>query len=121
MDRLRVLQHVEFLKFIFEVFSQDTNIVVALIADNCNTNRLIAEILHKPLSGCSSYRFNITVVEFMSCHNGLINKISIAMSKLRFPVRAAKLSKHSEPQVLGANRTRWSSTYVMLNQYSKIQ
>ena len=113
--------HVEFLDFVLEVFGQDMNNVVALIADNCNTNRLIAEILDKPLLGCNSHRFNIAVVEFMSCHNGLINKISILMSKLRFPVAAAKLRKHTELRALGANRTRWSSTFVMLNRYLQIR
>ena len=43
------------------------------------------------------------------------------MSKLRFPVGAAKMSKFTDLKALIANRTRWSSTYVMLQRYLEIR
>ncbi len=43
------------------------------------------------------------------------------MSKLRFLVSAAKLRRYTELKALGANRTRWSSTYVILERYLRVR
>ena len=83
--------HIEFLKFLLEVFGKDISNMVAFIAYNSNTNRLIAQLCDKPLMGCNSHRFNVAVVDYMSTHTDAIDRVAVLISKLRSPVSAAKL------------------------------
>jgi len=65
--------------------------VVGLIADNCSTNRLVAQKCGKPLLGCNRHRFNIALVDYIPQFNTVIDKVSTLMCRLRYPVAVAKL------------------------------
>ena len=69
--------------------------VVALIADNCETNKALARLCEVPLIGCHSHRLALAVKEYLKPHDKLISKVNALMGKLRTPKIAAKLREHS--------------------------
>ncbi len=113
--------HVEFLEFVLEVYGMSLENVVASITDNCSTNKSISERYSKPLLGCSSHGYNSAVTDFIDTHKVVIEKVSVLMSKLRYPVAAAKLRENKHLKAIVTNRTRWSSTCNMLKMYLQIR
>ena len=64
--------------------------VVALIADNCETNKALADICNVPLVGCHSHRLALAVKEYLTNKDELIQKVNTLMGKSKAPKTAAE-------------------------------
>lgn len=103
----------QFLEFVLEVYDLTWESVVALIGDNCNTNKALANRIEKQLIGCASRRYNV-----VDNHIETVNEI---MKKLKTLNAAAKLRKRTPLRARTRNETRWSSTFEMLLRYRKLK
>ena len=90
---------------------------VALIADNCETNKALARLCEEPLIGCHSHRLALAVKEYLKPHDKLISKVNALMGKLRTPKIAAELRKHSPLRPFQFGITRWLSVMQMFERY----
>ena len=114
-------EHVGYLSYVLELFGYSFENVVALICDNCNTNKSIANKLSVPLIGCASHRFNLAVQDILSEHETLLFKVHALMKKLRTPLMAARLAKQTPLNAKTQNVTRWSSSFDMLRRYNELR
>lgn len=114
-------EHVGYLSYVLELFGYSFENVVALIGDNCNTNKSIANKLSLPLIGCASHRFNLAVQDILSEHETLLFKVHALMKKLRTPLMAARLAKQTPLNAKTQNVTRWSSSFDMLRRYNELR
>lgn len=115
-------EHVEFLTFqLEEVYKKSWCNVVCIVADNCNTNKAIANSVGVPLVGCASHRFNLAVEDILQEDDDFVQKIYAIMSKLRNPTLSAKLFCLCGLRSKTANETRWSSTFEMFKRYMQIR
>ncbi len=112
---------VEFLKFTLEIYGKGVEDVVALIGDNCNSNKAVATNLRCQFIGCSSHRLNLAVKAIIADEQYIIDRVHEVMEKLRYPIAAAKLRKLTYLTSQLNNDTRWSSTYAMLDRYKKLR
>ena len=62
---LNATEHVTFLETVLEIFDRTPANVVAVVADNCELNKAICDILMKPLIGCASHRFALAVQDWL--------------------------------------------------------
>ena len=95
--------------------------VIALIADNCETNKALADLCEVPLIGCSSHRLALAVKELLKPHETLLNKINMIMGKLNSPKMSAELRKLTPLRPIQQGATRWLSTMQMLERYLSIK
>ncbi|ETV82390.1 hypothetical protein H257_05042 [Aphanomyces astaci] len=65
-DSLSAAAHVQYLNFVLGVYAKDRGNVVALIGDNCSTNRAFARTADAPMIGCASHRFNLFVGDVLA-------------------------------------------------------
>ncbi|KAH9132292.1 hypothetical protein AeRB84_021278 [Aphanomyces euteiches] len=120
-DSLSALSHKTYFKFELELFGKSLENVVALIGDNCSTNRALARLCGIPLVGCASHRMNLFVCTILTDHEELVNLVNELMRKLRHVVPAAKLRRLTPLKAKMKNSTRWSSTNHMLQRYVEIK
>ena len=62
-----------------KVYDKSMNHVTALIGDNCETKRVLANLLNTPLIGCPSHRFNLAVKVATKEHEQLLSKVNTLM------------------------------------------
>ena len=120
-ESLNAESHIAFFEFILEQFGKSWSNVVALIGDNCSTNRSFAAKVNINFIGCASHRFNLAMKSYLGEYEMLLRKINEIMSKLKNLIPAAKLRVHTKLKAKSRNVTRWSSTYEMLHRYSEIR
>ena len=113
--------HMEYLEFVLEIFGKSMSNVVALLGDNCATNRKFSKNAGIALVGCASHRLNLAVKEWLKPHSDLISKLNALMKKLRTPIVAGALRTKTHLRAKCNNVTRWSSTAAMLERYQKIK
>eukprot|EP00171_Calliarthron_tuberculosum_P021824 IDg21824t1 len=113
--------HYLFACFVLDLYGKSFNNVVALIGDNCETNKLFATLAGTYFVGCASHRFNLAVHDLASDSQHIINKVQSLMRKLKHPIPAAKLRKFTHLRAKLSNVTRWSSTVNMLKRYCEIR
>lgn len=103
-------------------YEQPWEAVVFMVDDNCSVNQSIGHRVGEiPLIGCASHGFALAVKDFMQCDEGLIDKIQKLMKKLSTVKGKALLRSHTSLAPIMRNDTRWSSTYEMLQRYTKLE
>jgi hypothetical protein len=120
-DELTAEAHHQFLSDVLQSYGKEWKNVVALIGDNCSTNRAFARRACCNLIGCASHRFNLAVKDIIDPYQNLITKVNSVMKKMKNIIPSAKLRKVTHLKPKCANATRWSSTYQMLERYDKIK
>ena len=76
--------------------------------------------MNKSLIGCASQKLNLTVQDILKPHSMILGKENSLMKKLRTPIGAAQLKKHSNLKALTNNATKCSSSYQMLSRYVQL-
>lgn len=114
-------EHIEYLRYVLELFQFTFENVICIIGDNCNTNKSISNKLSIPMIGCASHRYNLAVQDILSEHEELLSKINTLMIKLKSLLLGAKLMKITGLKARTRNQTRWSSTFQMLVRYLDIK
>ncbi|ETL33178.1 hypothetical protein L916_14313 [Phytophthora nicotianae] len=92
-----------------------------LVGDNCSVNKRLADIMGVPLVGCASHRLNLAVRDYLAPHELALEEVQQLMCKLRTLKQAAKLRLKTSLVPIMRQDTRWSSTFMMLKRYYKLQ
>jgi hypothetical protein len=119
-------QHVEFFEATLELYGKSLTNVVALIGDNCNTNKACADRAGCPLIGCASHKLNLAVQEWIKVEetvgvSKLLEAVKTLMSKLTNLKNAARLRELTDLAAVQPNETRWSGWYQMLRRYQRLE
>lgn len=110
-------EHISFLSYVLGNFGKSFENVIALVGDNCATNQSIGTKLKKPLIGCVSHRFQLSVREVIAEDEDAVKCVHSLMVKLRTPLLRAKLYEHTHLRAKLSNDTRWTSIYEMLRRH----
>jgi hypothetical protein len=113
--------HIEFLRFTLSHYDLTLDTISFIVADNCNCNKSIAELLKKPMIGCASHRLNLGVKNYYAEHEALLGKVNALMYKLNTLKNAGRLRRITHLSGRRRNFTRWSSTFLMLKRYSELR
>ena len=100
-------QYIVLLNETLQLYGKSIDKVEALIADNCEVNKSIAEKLKKLLNGCASHMFQLAVNDYIADVMPIIVKIHNIMTKPRTLKLAAKLRNLSTLCPMTYNATRW--------------
>lgn len=97
-----------------------------MLADNVTCNRNLADLMQIPHIGCYSHRLNLWVKCYTEQYEPLLGAVNDLMLKLRTLKGAAALQKAYDDGeykyvALHRNKTRWSSTFNMLQRFLKIR
>lgn len=114
---LKAEEHLEFMDYILGLYEKSWDNVVALVGDNCGTNRKTARIVNKPLVGCASHRYNLAVRQVVEESQSLVDQVQQLMVQLRTLIGAAKLRKVTDLRAKLSCATRWDSVGIMLKRY----
>ncbi|ETI51039.1 hypothetical protein F442_05587 [Phytophthora nicotianae P10297] len=76
-------EHVEFLDMVLDHYKLDIANMVAIVADNMETNKAISRRISVLLIGCAAHRFNLAVRKWLEPQMHLIKKVSALMKKLK--------------------------------------
>ena len=107
--------------FVLNLYGKSFANVIAIIGDNCASNRKLARIVDKALCGCASHRYNLCVKDIMQKSQVMIEKVNLMMMKLRYLIPAAQLRAYTPLRAKCNNPTRCSSTSAMLCRYFGIK
>lgn len=113
--------HVEFIEYVLSVYNKNLENVVAITGDNAEVNKSIANLCKMPLIGCASHKFNLAVSAYLNNQEVLLDKINMLMGKLKSLKLAGRLREKTPLQPLQRNKTRWSSTYDMIERYIQLK
>ena len=113
-------QHIELLNETFQLYGKSPD-NVALIADNCEVNKSIAEKMKKPMIACASHRFQLAVNDYIADVMPIIVKLHNIMTKLRTLKLAAKLRNLSTLRPMTYSATRWGSSFAMISRYRELK
>lgn len=94
--------------------------VVYIFGENCNTNKFIATAFSLPFRDFPSHRFNFTIQNISEEVDEIMKSIVHIMICIRRIVPAAKLQKLTSLKQVLMTKTRWSSTYKMMEHYQSI-
>ena len=108
-------------QFVLEIFDRTPANVLAVVADNCELNKAICDILLKPLIGCASHCLVLAVQDYIKGNQSVINKIHQLMVKLRGVKLSAKLRQHTNLRPVLFNATRRSSVFDMICLYREFK
>lgn len=114
-------QHIQFCNFVLTLYNKTLDNVVALIGDNCSTNKAFARKADRKFVGCYSHRFNLAVKDVLNESKDELEKVRKIMIKLRTPIAAGKLRHMTPLKAQVSNATRWSSSFVMIKRYREIR
>lgn len=121
-DNFSADAHYDLIKFVVTiVFGKSMECIVAIIGDNCNTNRALGRHFNAHFVGCYSHRFNLAVKDVLTNNTLTIEKVQKIMKKLSCQLPAAKLRRFTHLKAKQNNVTRWSSTYDMLKRYVELR
>ena len=112
--------HKDLLDWVSELYGKTLDNVVAIIGDNAEVNKALANLCGKPLIGCASHRFNLAIKVILKEQEHLIGRIQDINVKLKSLKLRGNLRSHTELEPKLRNDTRWSSTYQMLERYIKL-
>lgn len=84
-------------------------------------NPATARQLQCPFIGCASHRFNLAVQEFFSKYDESLESIHNLMKQLKTLKNGGALRTKTDILPILRNKTRWSSTYAMLNRFFKLK
>lgn len=94
--------HKTFLTFTLDLYGRSWRNVVALVGENCDTNKRTARLANVLFLGCVSYGFNRTVMEEVVKESQvLFDKVHKLMFQRRNLIKASKLRQitHFKPAV----------------------
>ena len=98
--------------------------IIALVGDHAAVNGCISNKIKCPIIGCASHRFNLAVdcwLEKNPRYMEIIELVWEVMKKARTLKVAAKLRDLECLAAVDYIKTRWSSKWVILNRYLKIE
>ncbi|ETL48485.1 hypothetical protein L916_01921 [Phytophthora nicotianae] len=103
-------------------YNKPWDAVPFMVADNCSVNQYIGSREGGlPMVGCASHRFKLAVTDYLTSYKALQSKIHALMTKLRTIKGSAILRRVTDLSPLLQNDTRWSSTYAMVQWYTKLE
>lgn len=108
------------LLFVLFVFSKSMENVVAVIADNCQTNRAMARRIGPTFVGGHRHRFNICLQDIIDQHKDVLMSVQLLMCKLSYQIPAAKVQALIHLKDILVNKTRWSSPYNILRGFQDL-
>lgn len=115
-------QHKEFVEWVLvNIFHKSLDNVVAIIGDNCDTNKAFSNLFAKPFVGCASHRYNLAINNLLDKWKESLDKVNALMGKLKNLKLAGELRRYTELRPITRNATRWSSTASMVKRYFKIK
>lgn len=109
------------MNFVLENYEKSWENIICFIGDNCAVSQSLANKTKKQMVGCQSHRFNLALQDILRDHEDVLEKVNKVMSKLKDPVPAGKLRKHTPLVAKTRNVTRWGSTFIMLERYCAIK
>jgi hypothetical protein len=112
--------HCEYLHTVLQMYNRKVSDVLFLVADNCPTNKKVAEIMRVYFIGCFSHRFNLAVNLYLASVESIIIKVEGVMRKLRTLKLAGQLRQKNHLRAILRNVTRWSSTYKMTKRFLEL-
>ena len=118
---LDAYEHKYFLTYVLSVFGKSMESVVAVVVDNCFTNRAIERKIGAIFVGCYSHRYNLEIKDILCEFDEAIEQVHKLMKKLSYQIPAPKLRALIPLKAVCANVTRWSSTFHMLRRYDRIR
>jgi len=114
--------HYEFVKWVLEsVYNKSMDNIVAIIGDNCETNKAMCDLCELPFIGCASHRFNLAVKNWLEKYEPVLNKVNVLMGKLKNLKLSGALRRVTDLRPVQRNVTRWSSTTDMVHRYLKLK
>lgn len=112
-------EHIATLDFVMSLYEKSSDWAIALVGDNCPTNRSMATKLQIPFIGCASHLWNLWVEDYLKEYAEHIKVIHFLMTELKTPRNAAIL-REKTPLVainIPQNRTRWGIQMDMIERY----
>lgn len=119
-ENFRAVDHIEHLKYILDCYGKSVANVCFLSLDNENTNRSISNRINIPMIGCAAHRLNLAMDKWIESIPE-IEKVHDLMKKLRTLKVAGWLRKRTAMAAEDYNKTRWLSTYKMLQKYFRLE
>ncbi len=118
--------HVRFFEDIMHIYGVNVHeYSLCQVADNCNTNTLIASLLEIPHVGCASYRLHLEVRRMIARDSRLSKTIdsvhkTMKCCKQRMKNRAL-LRNICDLNPIVADETWWSSIYHTIDRFTKLR
>jgi hAT family C-terminal dimerisation region len=123
-------QHIEYIRAVMKKYNRSAANILYFVADNCNTNRKVANDIGIPLLGCSSHKLNLAVTKFLGDEENaisgrfenqerwrLLTIITNLMVKLKTIKGKAVLSEFTDYVALKPSETRWNGHYRMCRRF----
>eukprot|EP00924_Labyrinthula_sp_SR-Ha-C_P016103 augustus_masked-scaffold_4-processed-gene-19.17-mRNA-1 protein AED:0.26 eAED:0.28 QI:0/-1/0/1/-1/1/1/0/578 len=115
---------VPFLKNLMIKFGLDESLLVAIVADNTNTNKKVCRDLGTQFVGCLSHRVALGVRAYIRSQPELseaLDKVQLLFRKIKKSKKlTAALRKYTDKVVILPNVTRWSGKFLMMKRYLEI-
>eukprot|EP00924_Labyrinthula_sp_SR-Ha-C_P000549 augustus_masked-scaffold_27-processed-gene-2.5-mRNA-1 protein AED:0.62 eAED:0.64 QI:0/0/0/1/1/1/2/0/355 len=115
---------VPFLKNLMNKFGLDESLLVAIVADNTNTNKKVCRDLGTQFVGCISHHLALGVRAFIKSETLLdeaLDKVQLLFRKIKKSKKlTAALRKYTDKVVILPNVTRWSGKFLMMKRYLEI-
>lgn len=118
---LNTSEHEYMIRWVLELFGKSFDNVVTIIGDNISTNHALADLAECHFIGCASHRLNLAVQDFLQPYQGVLSRVRDLTRKLRNLKSAAELRKHTNLKPKLDCPTRWSSSFEMVERYSKLR
>ncbi len=113
--------HKEFIEFTLSLYDKNLNNVVAIIGDNAEVNRATSRLCKIPIIGCSSHKLHLAITQYLCRYQDLLDKVNGIMCKLRSFKLSGKLRTQTNLRPVQRNKTRWLSTFEMIDRYLRLK
>ncbi len=104
----------EFFYFVLDLFNATAENVVALVDDNCSTNKLLSRKLGINLVSCVSHRYALAMKDLLVLYKSVHDKVQKVMAHFRYLIPSARLKKFTPLKLKIRNCTRWSLSIDIL-------
>eukprot|EP00924_Labyrinthula_sp_SR-Ha-C_P009452 augustus_masked-scaffold_2-processed-gene-24.40-mRNA-1 protein AED:0.42 eAED:0.42 QI:0/-1/0/1/-1/1/1/0/452 len=115
---------VPFLKNLMNKFGLNESLLVAIVADNTNTNKKVCRDLETQFVGCLNHRLALGVRPFIKSETPLseaLDKVQLLFRKIKKSKKlTAALRTYTDKVVILPNVTRWSGKFLMIKRYLEI-
>lgn len=88
--------------------------IVALVGNDCSTNRSVGDITEISLIECASNRLQLAVRDFLSKNEPILQQVHTLMVNLRTSLTSAIFEQYFYKKEKNRNVFRWTSTFGML-------
>lgn len=114
--------HFDYINSILHNYNLSDDNMVALIGDNCSTNKALANLFGKPLVGCRSHRLNLGVEAFIKFKLAEeVDVIGELMSKLSTLKNSGRLRRYTNLRPKRRCVTRWTGHINMFSRYIELK